>query len=585
MKALQVISSARAMAASGRAPEAERLLRAAVTNQAASVPIMQELASLLRQLGRAREAAELLSHAARLKPDSAPILVDLARALGESGQLGPAVSAAERATRIAPSDAQAWRELGVRLHATGRLADAAGALARAEALLPRDPEIKRLRAAGLHALGRIHEAIDPARAAVAIHQGPSELATLGQVLLVNGLVGEAMASFDRALALAPDHPEALSGKARAAESLGDRALAIQTLARVVSGPSCTNALLAQYAALCTRSPDRAAIIDLCRTRLRDFGGNPASTLQLHMALGALLEAEGDYAGAFESYRQGKACYPRTFNAPEHTRRMRELAEVFSADAMNTFPCSTCQDPRPVFIVGMPRSGTTLLEQIIAGHPSAAGIGEREELLAMIDQLPRRLGVSSPFPRCFDSATSAALDAIAAEYLAMLSRHAPRADRVADKMPHNFLALGVIALTFPRATMVHCRRHPLDTCFSCFATPLIVAHDYTASLANLVTAYRAYRELMAHWKSVLGDRLVEIEYEELIADPEGQSRRLIAATGLEWNNACLKFYEGRHSVITASASQVRRPMYDSSIGRWKKFEPYLSELIEGLKDYL
>lgn len=585
MKSIQVISSARTLAASGRHAEAERVLRTALAGDPTSVPMMQELGGVLRQGGRAREAAEVLSHAVRLKPDLVPLLLDLARALGESGQLAPAAAAAERATRLAPSDGPAWRELGKRLHTMGRLPEAGAALARAESFLPRDAEIKQLRAVGLHALGEIHEALDMARKAVALRKGPSELATLGQVQLVMGQTNEAMSSFDEALTRAPDHAEALSGKARAAESLGDKATAIETLARVVRGPGCTNALLAQYAALCTRSPDRAGVIDLCRARLRDFGGNPASTLQLHMALGALLEAEGDYAGAFESYTRGKACYPRTFNAEGHVRRLRELAEVFSRQAMADFPRSSCDDPRPVFIVGMPRSGTTLLEQIIAGHPRAAGIGEREEMPRLLDTLPRRLATRTLFPQCFESITPGVLNALAGEYLAMLDRLAPGKDRVIDKMPHNFLALGAISLVFPRASLIHSTRHPLDTCFSCFATPLIVAHDYSASLASLAVAYRAYRVLMAHWESVLGDRLVKMEYEKLVAEPEGESRRLIAGVGLDWDQGCLKFHEGRRSVVTASASQVRRPMYDSSIGRWKKFEPYLSELIDGLKDYL
>lgn len=561
------------------------MLRAALAGEPESALLLQELGVVLRRAERFREAAEVLSRAARIKPDSAPLLLELARALRASGRLEPAAAAAERATRLAPSDGQAWRELGASLHTMGRLPEAGAALARAESLLPRDARVKQLRAAGLHALGRPQEALDFARRAASIHRGPSELATLGLVLLTLGQAEVALSAFEEALGLAPDHPEAVSGKARAAESLGNRALAIETLSPVVRGAACTNSLLAQYAALFTRSPGRGSVIELCRARLRDFGGNPASTMQLRLALGALLEAEGDYAGAFESYRAGKACYPRTFDAVGHARRLRELAEAFSTAAMAALPRSACRDARPVFIVGMPRSGTTLLEQIIASHPRAAGIGERDEMLAMFDALPRRLGSATPFPGCVGSATSEALGAMASEYLAMLDRRAPGEDRVVDKMPHNFLVLGAISLVFPRATLIHCSRHPLDTCVSCFATPLTVAHDYSTSISNLVAAYRAYRELMAHWRSVLGDRLVEMEYEKLVAEPERESRRLVASTGLEWDDACLKFYEGGRSVVTASASQVRRPMYDSSIGRWKKFEPYLSELIEGLKDYL
>lgn len=585
MKSVQVISAARSLAASGRLPEAERVLRHALAGEPGSWAMLQELGAVLRSAGRAREAADALTQAARLRPDSAPLLLELSRALAESSQLAPAVSAAERATRVSPGDGGAWRELGKRLHALGRVGEAGSALSKAAGLLPGDAEVRRLLAEGLHAVGRNAEGLEHARRAATLRRGAPELVTLALILLARGHGEEALAAFDEAMRLAPESPEAICGKARAAEAMGNKALALETLGRAVRGPSCTNAMLAQYAALCVSSPDRGAVIDLCRARLRDFGGNPASTLQLWMSLGSLLEAEGDYAGAFDAYRRGKSCYPQTFRGEEHTARVREIIGVFGRSDMGGLACSACDDARAVIIVGMPRSGTTLLEQIIAGHPRAAGVGERDEMLVMLDGLSRRLGVQTSFPRSFLSATPEVLDAMAREYLSMLDRLAPGRERVVDKMPHNFLGLGAIARVLPRATLVHSRRHPLDTCFSCFATALTTAHDYSTSLSNLVVAYRAYRELMAHWGSVLGDRLVEMEYEKLVAEPEAESRRLIGAVGLAWDPSCLKFHEGKRAVVTASASQVRRPMYDSSIGRWRRFEPYLSELIEGLRDYL
>lgn len=585
MKTIQVLSSARSLAGSGRLPEAERVLRAAIAAGPASPTMLQELASVLGRMERWRDAAELLAQAVRAKPDSALLHTELARALGAGGQLAPAAAAAERAVAMAPNDGQAWLELARRRRALGRLSDAALALQRAEALLPRDAEVKRLIASGLHALGRSSDAVEHARRAVALHKGPEELVVLGQVLLSTGSTEEALACFDQAIAAAPDLSEAILGKARAAEAIGDRQMAIDTLSRVVRGSACTNALLAQYASLMVRSPNRREVIDLCRSRLEHWGANPSSTIQLRIALGSLLEAEGDYAGAFESYREGKSLYPRTFNASEHTRRLREVADVFSTGAMSSFPRSSSTDPRPVFVVGMPRSGTTLLEQMIGEHPRAAGIGERDEAMVMIDALPRRLGVMGSYPSCFAAITQAALDGMASEYSAMVDRLAPDKDRVVDKMPHNFLGLGAIALMLPHATLVHNRRHPLDTCLSCFTTGLTFAHDYSTSLANLVVAYRAYRTLMDHWRSVLGDRLVEMEYEKLVSDPESEARRLLDAMGLPWDEGCLRFHTSTRAVTTASVSQVRRPLYDSSIGRWKRFEPFLGELIEGLHDYL
>ncbi|MCC6971904.1 MAG: sulfotransferase [Phycisphaerales bacterium] len=586
MKSVQLISSAKKAASSGKLEDAERMLRQVVVSDPGNVQAWYTLACVLMDMRRPQHAAEVFGQTLRLKSDHADALVGMARAQAMMGRLPQALAAAKQATAAAPSNPSAWIELTRRHRVMSHTHEALNAAQRAEALAPKNADALTQLSLCLQDLGRNMDAVEAGRRALARHRGLAELITAATALLATGEAEEAMKLYEEAGRMSPGLTEAIAGRARAAEALGDKKLAISLLEPIVGAANANNAALAQYGTLSAGSPERRGrAIDLIRSRLSIPNNNPANTIALWFALGSLLEAEEDYAGAFDAYRRGKAHYPPSFSAEFTRRRIGELIETFSAEAMARFPVSDSSDPRPVFIVGMPRSGTTLLEQIIAGHPRAQGVGELEDMLRLVNGVPGRLNVQGSYPPAFSHVTKEALGQMAAEYGDRLTQLAPGRDRVVDKMPHNFMALGAISLMFPRATLIHSVRHPLDTCLSCFTTALGPAHAYAATQHGLVVKYTEYRRLMEHWKGVLGDRLVQMRYETLVAEPEPESRRLIAATGLEWDPACLRFYEGKRAVTTASVSQVRRPMYDSSVARWKRFEPYIGELIEGLREFL
>lgn len=586
MKSVQLISNAKKAATSGKLEDAERILRQVVTAEPTNVQAWYSLACVLTDMRRPHHAAEVFGQALRFKPDHVDSLIGLARALGAMGNLPQALAAAKRATTVDPNSAAAWIELTRRHRVMSHPNEALIASRRAESLAPSNAEALTLHSLNLQDLGRNDDAVAAGRRAVTANRGLAELITLATALLASGESQEAMSLYEEAEKKKPGLPEAIAGKARAAEALGDKKLALSLLDQIIDKPTATNAAVAQFGMLAAGSSERrGTAIDLVKNRLATPHNNPANTIVLWFALGSLLEAEGDYAGAFDAYKRGKSLYPPTFSAEFTRRRMDELVETFSADAMKRFPVSDSTDERPVFIVGMPRSGTTLLEQIIASHPRAMGVGELEDMLRLVNAVPARLNVAGTYPPAFAHITKDALNQMASEYSQRLTKLAPGKDRVVDKMPHNFMALGAITLMYPRATLIHSKRNPLDTCLSCFTTALGPAHAYAASLAGLVVKYREYRRVMEHWKGVLGDRLIEMEYEKLVAEPEQESRRLIAATALDWDPACLRFYEGKRTVTTASVSQVRRPMYDSSIARWKRFEPYIGELVEGLREFL
>jgi hypothetical protein len=233
----------------------------------------------------------------------------------------------------------------------------------------------------------------------------------------------------------------------------------------------------------------------------------------------------------------------------------------------------------VFIVGMPRSGTTLIEQIIASHPNAVGAGELFDLDNIVQSLART-NEGLCFPEIVRTMSGSELCQIGARYVTGINALAPAAERVADKMPWNFHFAGLIHLAMPNARIIHARRDPVDTCLSCFSIHFDGDNNrYTYDLGELGRFYRAYESLMAHWRAVLpAGVMIEVQYEEVVIDLENQARRIIAHCGLAWDDACLAFHKTRRPVRTSSVAQVRQPIYRSSIGRWRPYKDHLHPLL-------
>jgi hypothetical protein len=232
---------------------------------------------------------------------------------------------------------------------------------------------------------------------------------------------------------------------------------------------------------------------------------------------------------------------------------------------------------PVFVLGMPRSGTTLVEQIIASHPAAHGAGELEELGWLAANMPKLTGGTAPYPEAARLIDATNAKSIAAQYLEPLIARAPAARRITDKMPGNFIRIGLIAVLFPKARIVHVRRHPLDTCLSCFFQHFGRGHHFSYDLGHLGHYYTQYQRLMAHWARVLPGRIFDVQYEDVVSKQEETSRAIIAHCGLDWDPKCLAFHEHERQVRTASFWQVRQPLYASSVGRWQAYEKHLGPL--------
>jgi hypothetical protein len=303
---------------------------------------------------------------------------------------------------------------------------------------------------------------------------------------------------------------------------------------------------------------------------------------LHFGLGKAYSDLGRHAIAFEHLLQGNAIKHRLdeYDERAHLDMMRHIEKVFTAELLRRQPGLGDPSPLPVLIVSLPRSGSTLIEQILASHPRVHGAGELR-VLARAAKSFRGRRVEECFPEIANHLSAEQLRQFGARYADHLRSLAPAAERVTDKMPSNYLYAGLIHMALPNARIIHARRDPLDTCVSCF-THHFGVKSFSSDLGTLGRYYRSYDALMAHWRAVLPPGvMLEVQYEELVADFENSARRIVEFCGLDWDPRCLAFYETKRPVRTASVLQVREPIFTRSIGRWRDYEPWLGPLVAEL----
>jgi tetratricopeptide (TPR) repeat protein len=290
------------------------------------------------------------------------------------------------------------------------------------------------------------------------------------------------------------------------------------------------------------------------------------------ALGKLHDALSDYKAAFEYYKQAN-------------EQLKSHIDFWSADYFANAPVARKRNKgqQLIFIVGMPRSGTSLVEQIIASHPAVYAAGELQEITDLSVQLPVLTKSDKPYPLCLETASRSVLDTAAKKYLKAVSKRAGsnKFTVTTDKMPSNYWHLGLIQLLFPGAKIIHCIRDPRDTCLSCYFQNFAGQHPYANDLLNLGMYYRQYEKLMRHWRNVLDLEIMDVRYENLVADPEQVSRQLIEYCKLDWNPGVLRYYESKRTVVTSSFDQVTKPIYKKSLARWHHYEAFLEPLHKGL----
>ncbi len=566
----------------GRLDEAERCCRKALRLQPRNPRFLYNLGAVRLAQGATDEAIRFTREAIALAPDFAEAHANLGTALLAAEDYAAAAEALEKAIALNPDHAEAHHNLGIARLGEGRILDA---IASFEAALARRPDYAEAHVSLGHTyrrLGYWTEAQAAYDAALAIRPDDAQaLLGAGFTAIDKGDVETARARFDAVPEDAPQAPLAAVGKARALALLGENEAALALVAPETAPEPIAPERAAAFGALADKFGRADEAQALIAEVLRRPGLRREQRIELHFALGGLLDRAGAYDAAFTHYAAGNDLVETPFDPEAFAAFAARVRALFGPDWRARLARSGNATEAPVFIVGTPRSGTSLTEQILSRHPAVAAFGEREDIT-------RALCILGGGPLAYERHVEAleeldreALERIAADYLAAASAGAPGVARITDKMPYNFMHLGFIAQLFPRARIIHCRRDPMDSCLSCYFQRFSRGNFHTYRLPHLGAFYRVYEEMMAHWRGALDLPIFELSYEALVADLEGESRRLLAFLGLDWDPRCLRFYESKRVVNTASFDQVRRPLYADSVGRWRHYADRLAPLIEAL----
>ena len=434
----------------------------------------------------------------------------------------------------------------------------------------------------LFGLKRYEEALASYDRALAIQPDFAQaLSNRGNVLLELQRHEEALASYDRALAIQPDFADAHHGRGTVLNTFGRIKEARQVLEKAVELAPRKAQFLCSLAES-KRFVDGDPHFTLVEALARDMESLPEEDqIYLHFALGKVYADLGQHERSFSHLIEGNALKRKqiVYDEAAVLAQLKRIQQLFTAEAMRKGRGFGDPSTVPVFIIGMPRSGTTLVEQILASHPKIYGAGELNDFQVAVALASLR-GSDGSRP----GLGAEELRQIGARYLERVRATAPAAERITDKMPANFRYAGLIYLALPNARIIHTRRDPLDTCLSCFSILFLPdLQPFAYDLTELGRYYRAYATLMEHWREVLPlEQMLEVQYEELVANFEPLARRIVAYCGLEWDDACLEFHKTQRLVWTASAVQVREPIYRSSIGRWRPYEGMLRPLIKALE---
>ncbi|PBC03095.1 sulfotransferase [Mesorhizobium sp. WSM3860] len=407
------------------------------------------------------------------------------------------------------------------------------------------------------------------------------LCALGRVYTQFDKPDLALPLYEKALKINRDHPKARIGIAAALAGLGRMDEAASYLEEAIERH--IDVAAAYYDLVQTRKfTEEPAELQSILRELNSPGLKPEAKASLNYAAGKVENDLKRYAAAFGHFKKAKQAEGYKFDIDQYRRFIDLTIETFTPELFAER--SGCGNPSeaPVFVVGMPRSGTTLTEQICASHPEVHGAGELSKLRRVANAIGLQASASD-FSKPITTITEGLSKTLADEHLSYLRERAPTAQRIIDKMPHNFELIGLLSLLFPKARIVHCRRDAIDNCVSCYVLPFSSAHGYNTDLQTLGLYYREYDRLMRHWNEVFPGRIFENRYETLVEDQEAQSRRLIDYLGLPWDDACLRFFDREGAVTTPSRWQVRQPIYKSSLRRWKNFEAEITPLTEALGD--
>ena len=566
----------------GRHEYAIQLISRALAGMPTSREMHSSLGNTLLALGRFDEAAATYRAAIALNPDVATAHCNLAATLLRQGSYQDALESASRAAELMPDLFEAHLVRGISLAAQHRFGEAESACRRALALRPDDAQTLSELGGALNELNRFDEAREYLRRAVGL--APNDALIRYRLSVAEFSGGDAYAgeaACREAISLDPNFAGAWTTLANILRSLG-RFDEAQSCARhaIELDPEMARAY-SELGALRERV-DKESELDRLHRLLNDADRALQLRVDAGFALGRLLDNADRHDEAFQCFARANALYGQLmaragtrFSKAAFQQQIDTLIKTCTPELYSNIEEQGNQSETPVFVVGMPRSGTSLVEQIAASHSRVSGAGELGDIShisAEIQRLQERGG---------EETDPGLAHRLADGYIEHLKSLGNGADRVIDKMPDNILHLGLIAVLFPSARIIFCQRDPRDICLSCYFIGFNQLIPWACDLVDCGLRALEIERLVDHWRRVLPLRMLTIDYETLVADLEGESRRLIEFLGLDWEPACLEFYRTERPVVTSSGWQVRQPLYTSSVGRWRRYEKHLAPLLEVL----
>ena len=550
------------------------MIRRAIAIDPERAAFHSNLGTILQAQGLLDEAAGSFEQALALKPAWAEVHSNLGNILQSQGKLEKAAACQERALALKPDCAEAFSNLANIRQAEGKLDDAVAGYERALALKPDFADAHNNLGIALATRDKVDDAVAHYERALALKPDWAYAHNnLGNAFVIQDRIDEATAHYKRALVLKPDYANAHNNLGNIFKEQGKFDDAMAHYGRAISiSPDYAEAHLnrAEIKSFRRGDSDLAALEALAGSHVL----SPDKAVYLHFALAKALDDFGDYDRAFEHLRTGNALKRRQIDYQENAvlDLFQRISSVFDRSQFDRFHGAGDPSSIPVFVLGMPRSGSTFIEQILASHPQIHGAGELTALEKM----------ELAYPESIPSLDAVALRQIGQSYLSSLPKIDGDKLRVVDKLPGNFLRIGLIRLILPNARFIHTTRNPIDTCLSCYSKLFSHGLYFSYDLAELGRYYRAYSELMAHWRSVLPPgAMLEVSYEDVVDNLEGQARRLIDYCGLAWEDRCISFHKSTRPVKTASAVQVRQPLFRSSLQRWRRYEADLGPLLDEL----
>ena len=559
--------------------EASRALLSAVTIEPGFAEAHNNLGLVYRMLGDLEKAVSSFGQAILLRPKHHETHKNLSGALLLSDDLDGAAKSMEKALELEPGDFPGWLHLGDIYFRRPDYRQAEKVFRTALEVDPTSPDAHSALGKVLEKLSRAVDAEIACRRAIELDPTHSDgYGNLGVALKSQSRLSEAIEAFQQALSLDLEYAETYNNLGLAYVDLGDFTKADSYFDRALElAPNMPEVLL-NVATTRKFSPSDSAFADNLEAQLATHDLNSESRIAMHFALGKVLDDRGDKRNALVNFHRGNALKAETvtFNRSQHVISMKSLRDTFDGELFSRLSSVGNPSPLPVFIVGVPRSGTSLVEQILASHPAFYGADELGEIWKISKRLSIELESSNSYPENVQELNALVCQRLADEYLDILRGFSNKAQRISDKMPFNFMHLGLIAVLFPKAKIIHCRRDPRDVCLSNYFQLYPHDHHHTYRLDDLVLFYREYERLMDGWRQHLPVAIHEVAYEDLVSNMEDATRALLDYLDLPWDPSCLTFHKTRRPVQTASHWQVKQPLYRSALARWKNYEVELGD---------